>query len=59
MSERKIRNQITEKDRLITRPDDPLPTQEDPGGAHAKGYPADPKLEPEMRPEDDDLGRSA
>ena len=35
------------KDRLVTRPDEPLPTPEDPKGPHARGYPADPKPKPQ------------
>jgi hypothetical protein len=46
MSERQNSKQPTEKDRLVTRPEDPLPTPDDPGGAHAKGFPADPKPKP-------------
>lgn len=59
MIDRKNAEQPTGKDRLVTRPDEPLPTVEDPSGAHAKGFPADPKPDPEARPADDDLGRSA
>jgi hypothetical protein len=56
MAERTI--PLTDKDRLVTRTDEPLPTVEDPSGAHAKGYPADPKPDPGTGPDDDDLGRS-
>jgi hypothetical protein len=59
MSDRKSTEQTTNRDRLVTRPDEQLPTVEDPAGEHAKGFPADPKPEPEARPADDDLGRSA
>jgi hypothetical protein len=32
-------------------PDAPLPTADDPGGAHAKGYSADPRPEKEVQSE--------
>jgi hypothetical protein len=35
------------KDRLITRPNEPLPTREDPQGPHARGAPVDPKPKPQ------------
>jgi hypothetical protein len=34
----------SEKDQLITRPDDPLPAVDDPSGP--RGYPADPQPKP-------------
>ena len=43
MSKPQTPEQLTEKDRLVSRPEGPLPTTEDPGGAHARGAPADPK----------------
>ena len=54
--------QPTDRDRLVTRPGDPLPTPEDPRGPHALGYPADPKPIPEggqgTDPNAGDLGHS-
>jgi hypothetical protein len=35
-----------DKDRLVARPDEPLPTTEDPRGPKARGFPADPKPTP-------------
>jgi hypothetical protein len=66
----KGRNQVdkpTEKDRLITRPDDPLPTVLDPSGPEARGYPSDPKPIPQSGqgdpkatdPAPGEIGRSA
>ena len=49
MSDRKITEQLTSKDQLVTRPDDPLPTPEEPRGPHARGYPADPRPDPETK----------
>ncbi len=50
------------RDRLVTRPDEPLPTREDPQGPHARGYPADPKPKPKdgqgTDPTAGDLGHS-
>src|SRR5262249_23140539 len=52
--------QLSEKDRLVTRPDEPLATPEDSSGPQARGYPADPKPVPATGQGDpDDLGRSA
>ena len=59
MNDPKSAEQATDKDRLVSRPDEPLPTVEEPSGAHAKGFPADPKPDPEARPAEDDLERSA
>jgi hypothetical protein len=47
MTDRTPPEQPTTKDRLVTRPDGPLPTPEDPAGPHARGAPADPKPTPE------------
>ena len=63
MSERKPSDPLSSKDRLLTRPEeDPLPTPEEPRGPHARGYPADPKPEPEggqgTDPHAGDLGHS-
>ena len=60
-------HQQSEKDRLVTRPDDPLPTVLDPSGPRARGYPADPKPIPKTGqgdpdatdPAPGDIGRSA
>jgi hypothetical protein len=59
--------QLSEKDRLITRPDEPLPTPLDPASPEARGYPTDPKPVPKSGqgdpdatdPAADDVGRSA
>jgi hypothetical protein len=42
MTDHKTPEQTTERDRLLTRPEDPLPTAQDP---QARGNPADPKLD--------------
>ena len=47
MPEREPQRAQTEKDRLVARPGDPLPAPLDPGGAPARGAPADPKPKPE------------
>ncbi len=51
------------KDALATRPEEFLPTAEDPRGPHARGYPADPKPQPPegqgTDPHAGDLGHSA
>ncbi|HLJ92527.1 MAG TPA: hypothetical protein VKU02_04965 [Gemmataceae bacterium] len=59
MSDPKIAEQLTEKDRLVSRPDEPLPTVEDPAGAHAKGAPADPKPKPRSGQADANLNQSS
>lgn len=67
MAEHTPPEKLSEKDRLVTRPDDPLPTPLDPAGPRARGYPADPKPVPKTGqgdpdatdPAPDDLGRSA
>jgi hypothetical protein len=38
--------QLSEKDRLVTRPDGPLPTPLDPASPEVRGYPHDPKRVP-------------
>jgi hypothetical protein len=38
--------QLSEHDRLISRPSNPLPTPLDPASPEARGAPADPKPEP-------------
>ncbi len=43
MAEQDGARQVTEKDRLVTRPEGQLPTPLDPLGPEARGYPADPK----------------
>jgi hypothetical protein len=67
MTDRKPPEQESDKNRLIARPDDPLPTPLDPAGPEARGYPADPKPTPkagqgdpeETNPAPGDIGRSA
>ena len=57
MTHREHDDQPTEKDCLVTRPDGALPTQLDPAGPEARGYPADPKPAPdEQAPAD--VGRT-
>ena len=51
-------NDQSDKDRLVTRPDEKLPTALDPAGKEAHGYPKNPKPEPEEQ-KPDDIGRSA
>jgi len=46
MANRNPTPQATEHDRLITRPNKPLPTPLDPAGPEARGEPADPKPDP-------------
>jgi hypothetical protein len=67
MPQRKPCEHSDERDRLVSRPDDPLPTPLDPASPQARGSPADPKPVPEggqgdpdaTDPAPDDLGRSA
>ncbi len=65
MADNKMPEQESDRDRLVSRPGDPLPTKEDPAGAHARGAPADPKPDPPASqtgaPDTDqsDLGRTA
>jgi cyclic beta-1,2-glucan synthetase len=64
LAEHKTPEQESDRDRLVSRPADPLPTKEDPAGAHARGAPADPKPDPPASqigaPDTDqnDLGRT-
>jgi hypothetical protein len=61
MTDRSPAEQLPAKDRLITRPDEPLPTVQDP--ASPRGYPADPKEIPEggqgTDPNAGDIGHTA
>lgn len=63
MPDTKPNDQLPERDRLMTRPDDaPLPTRLDPAGPEARGAPADPKPVPRLGPGDpapDAIDRSA
>jgi hypothetical protein len=59
--------QPADKDRLVSRPADPLPTPLDPASPEARGHPADPKPVPPdgqgdpdaTNPAPDDIGRTA
>jgi hypothetical protein len=65
-SKRQPTDELSPRDRLVTRPADPLPTQLEPDSPEARGYPADPKPVPkrgqgdpdETNPAPDDIGRS-
>jgi hypothetical protein len=46
MADRNMPDRETDKDRLVSRPNEPLPTKQDPAGPESRGYPADPKPEP-------------
>jgi hypothetical protein len=46
MPDPKKPNQASDRDRLVSRPGDPLPTPLDPASPEARGYPADPKRVP-------------
>jgi hypothetical protein len=46
--------QLSEKDRLVTRPAGELPTPLDPASPQARGYPRDPKRGPPTGPGDPD-----
>ena len=67
MTEPNPTQQPTEKDRLVARPADPLPTPLDPAGPEARGFPADPKPVPKTGqgdpqatdPGPGDIGRTA
>ncbi len=65
MAEKKMPQDESDRDRLVSRPADPLPTKEDPAGAHARGAPADPKPAPPASQigapdtDQDDLTRTA
>ena len=39
---------LSDKDKLVVRPDEPLPTVQDPKGRESRGYPADPRPDPEQ-----------
>jgi hypothetical protein len=43
MAERNLPKELAARDRLVTRPDRPLPTPRDP---RVRGFPADPKSKP-------------
>ncbi len=59
-------SQLSDRDKLVTRPAGALPTPLDPASPEARGYPADPKPVPRSgqgdpdatNPAPDDLGRS-
>ncbi len=68
MSDPNATDQISPRDRLLTRPDkEPLPTPLDPASPEARGGPPDPKPVPERgqgdpketNPRPDDIGRTA
>jgi cyclic beta-1,2-glucan synthetase len=65
MADQKMPEQESDRDRLVSRPADALPTKEDPAGAHARGAPADPKPAPPASQigapdtDQDDLSRTA
>lgn len=67
MTEQQSPQQATDRDRLVSRPEGPLPTRLDPGSPQARGYPIDPKPVPATGqgdpdatdPAPDDIGRSA
>lgn len=67
MSDRKPAQQLSEKDRLVTRPEGALPTVLDPASPEARGAGVDPKPVPATGQEDpeatnpasDDLSRTA
>jgi hypothetical protein len=54
MPRRKPSDQVSDRDRLVSRPDEPLPTPLDPASPQARGYPVDPKLVPETGQGDPD-----
>jgi hypothetical protein len=57
----KKRDELPPKDKLITRPDEPLPSVQDP--KQPRGAPADPKSKPPegqgTDPQRSDIGRTA
>jgi hypothetical protein len=61
MSQSKSTDQLSAKDQLVTRPDVPLPTVQDP--KQPRGEPADPKIIPDegqaSPAEAQDIGRTA
>ena len=50
MSAPNAQDQVSDKDRLLTRPEDKLPTPLDPAAPESRGYPADPKPGPPCSP---------
>ncbi len=46
MAKSQPQEKVSEHDRLVSRPGDPLPTPLDPAGPESRGAPADPKREP-------------
>jgi hypothetical protein len=66
MKPQPLPNQLSDRDRLISRPDEPLPTPLDPASPEARGYPKDPKVvpptgqgDPDGQPSPRDVDRSA
>lgn len=68
MPDSNVKEQLTEHDRLLTRPDpEPLPTKLEPASQEARGGQADPKPVPnrgqcdpkDNDPPPDDIGRTA
>jgi cyclic beta-1,2-glucan synthetase len=65
LAEKKMPQDESDRDRLVSRPPEPLPTKEDPSGAHARGAPADPQPAPPASQigapdtDQDDLTRTA
>ena len=43
MNDPKPAEKLSERDKLVTRPEGELPTALDPAGPESRGYPADPK----------------
>ncbi len=62
---RQIKPRISDRDRLLTRPPEPLPTPLDPQSPEARGWPYDPKPVPQhaqadpSKPAARDITRSA
>ena len=54
MLNQKLPDQLSERDRLVSRPDEPLPTPLDPASPEARGAPKDPKPVPETGQGDPD-----
>ena len=46
MTDRTNIHELSARDRLLTRPDEPLPTKADPRAPHGHRHNADPKLQP-------------
>jgi len=66
MKRKQLPNRVSDRDRLIIRPDVPLPTPLDPASPEARGYPKDPKVvpatgqgDPDGKPSPRDVDRSA